>query len=84
METAPTIEERHAVPTAGELVFRLHNSFDVSCPPDWGDEAIERIYADWAQDDVQDETSNDSIFWSRVFVTFVILAAVAWVAMSMP
>lgn len=85
MEAAPTIEERHAIPTAGELYLCLHNSLDESCLPDWGDEAIERVYADWAGEDeqLQDITHNNSVFWSRVFVTVVALITAAYLGMTL-
>lgn len=85
MEAALTIEQRYAVPTAGELEFWLYNSFDGSCPPNWGDEAIERVYADWAEEDaqLQDVTDNNSDFWSRVFVTVVVLIVAAYFGMTL-
>ncbi len=85
MGSAPAIEERHAVPTAGELEFRLYNSFNESCPPNWGDEAIELVYADWAEEDaqLQDATYNNSDFWSRVFVTVVVLIVAAYFGMAL-
>jgi len=85
MEATLAIEQRHAAPTAGELEFWLYNSFDESCPPNWGDEAIELVYADWAEEDaqVQDATDNNSVFWSRVFVTVVALIVAAYFGMTL-
>lgn len=84
MGTAQAIEGRHTVPTAVELEYFLHNSFDESCPPGWGDTAVQQVHAAWAEEDARQEgeTHRISIFWSRVFVTFIVLLASAWIAMN--
>ncbi len=55
MASAPEFASHPNPPSDNEQEFQLYNSFDESCPPGWGEEAVKRIYTGWAEEDKEGE-----------------------------
>lgn len=63
--------------TADEIQYRLYDNFDPTTPPGWEEEAIERVWDEWVE-----PICEFSTFWSRVFVTAIILIVAAALGLS--